>query len=62
MINIQQLIAQKLLKKMVTIGRKYNLNHNGDPILSEGQARPKLKGNKVEEIPILGIPLLSFKN
>ena len=37
MINIQQLIAQKLLKKIMTIGRKYKLNHNGEPILSEGQ-------------------------
>lgn len=62
MINIKQLLAEKLLQKIVTIGKKYRLNHNGDPILSEGQERPKLKDNKVDEIPILGIPLLSFKN
>jgi hypothetical protein len=46
---------------MVTIGKKYQLNKNGEPILDAGRDRPKLGDNKVDELPILGIPLLSFK-
>jgi len=47
---------------MVTIGKKYQLNKNGDPILDAAISRPKLVDNKVDELPILGIPLLSFKH
>lgn len=47
--------------KVIKIGKKYELNKMGDPILDASIKRPKLGDNKVDEIPILGIPLLSWK-
>jgi hypothetical protein len=54
-------MAQKLLHKVVSMGIKYKLNKAGEPILGTSTKVPKLGDNKVDEIPILGIPLLSFK-
>jgi hypothetical protein len=39
---------------------KYELDHNGDPILSKNRNVPPLGDNKVDEVPILGLPLITY--
>ena len=40
--------------------KKYDLDHKGDPILAKNRDVPPLGDNQVDEVPILGLPLITF--
>ena len=59
--NLQQAQMQFGIYQNLLQGRHYQLDMLGNPIFDENQKTPKLKGNDVGVVPVLGLPLFNLR-